>query len=591
MACGIIRRFELDRGPTRRLKPKRLASSGMALALLMGLAPVIRAEDPKTELAHNPRPLLPDGPSGSALPGNRISRTDRLIAPEVPAKPTKLVVPPTNTSALRAARTKAAGTNAKEVEFPNADDCLIGTIRTQIKEKVNPKVGKDIDDRLAEAGKLTNASQKLSMKGEITVILCPVRFATCTGGPALLKTGEIRAVTANLIVLGTEPKSTKVVPSIESAHLFLGDLGEDGKGKLVAAPERPPGLEWAAFRNAWADAGQLEYAFNGETSRVEPREDHRKHPLKSDDQLPHPFGLVKIQTEGENKSCCYLVPQGYYDFVPSESGAWDLAPSTFPFRIDNTKNPNPFVYSLGGERNLVPARQVDIVVGRYPRLQLSFRETETGTKPTERWVEAGTLNVQVADVGEFLVVTESHPKQVDRNEIIDSLDQSIIFNPSTEKAPVTYDVIYDLSDYSLFTRRYLGPGDAELHKLGGRPKLVARFSGGQGFAEKHRYVESGSYQFLEKPGDGWDLYPVAPYSSEIRNDTDQTIAFSCEEAYVITAGATRTVQSKFPITIFFDRGDGQGMARKTLPKELFGKPVARYRFVYDPKTSLFDVRP
>ncbi|MHC5540765.1 hypothetical protein ACYOEI_21300 [Singulisphaera rosea] len=561
------------------------------MALFSLLVPELRAEVPNPEPAENPRPNLPDGPSRLVLPGNRISRTDRPIAADVSATPPKLVVPPSNAAALRAVRAKAQGTTAKNVEFPNADASLIATIRAQIKADVKTGIESVIEKHFVDAGDFAKTPLKVSTKDEITVILCPVHFAAPSGGKALLKPGEIRVVTPKLFILGTEPKAKEVIPTIETAHLFLGGHHIDEKGKLAVDPEHPPDVTWTAFRNAWGDAGELAYSFNGETNRVTPQEEHWKHPLKSDEQLPHPFGLVKIRTQGEEKACCHLVPQGYYDFVPSETGAWDLAPSTFPFRIDNTKNPNHFAYSLGGEPNLVPARQVDIVVARYPRLKLSFRSSEIGAKHTERWVEAGTLKVQVAEVGEFLVVTDAKTAVVDQNELNESLDQLIFTNPTSGRTPVSYDIISDPADYDSFTRRFLGPGDTELHRLSGNQYFIVRFSAGEPFGAKYRWVQAGSYQFVQQPGIGWELYRRPPYSVGISNDTDATIAFSCDEAYAIIAGDTRTLKSKRPITIFFDRGDGQGLARKALPTERFGKTVARYRFVYDPTTSLFEVLP
>lgn len=578
---------------------KKSTILGLVLSVASFFSTELRAEDPKSEPAENPPPVLPERPQPPDLPGNRISRTDRPIPASRPDVAPKPALPASNAPALRSIRSEERG--VEEVEFPAASDELMTLLHKTLEAvKADEKTKADVSAKIqAILGKLPATpghgsfpNARLKPGDEVTVILCPVRFTTPEGLGPKLKPGEIRSLSAQMVLLGTKPASDKVLPSEEKARLYLGGLGVDPANQIVADPDAPQDLAEVAFRNTTKDTANFSYAFDGEPYHLGLEEAYKSHALKADDQLHHPFGLVKFLTRGVKSPCCYLVPRGYYEFVPNKSGAWDLAPAAFALRIDNTRNPNDFVYSLGETPCLVQARQIDTIVGRFPHFRISYKENEVA-KRIERRIKPGTLNIRVAELGDFLHLFESAPKEIDGHELGLMYKNVIIKNREIGSlGPIAYDLILDPADDTSFARRYLRPGDAELHPLNGRPSFEGRFSPGDGIATTHRLLKPGSYRFgPDSTGRVWELYGPEPYSLVVTNKSGATLSFFSDQVYSIEPNHSKELKANQPISIVFDRGDGRGLTRKALPYSMFNKKVKEYQFVYDTKMSRFDIRP
>ncbi|HVX64476.1 MAG TPA: hypothetical protein VHC19_27885 [Pirellulales bacterium] len=141
--------------------------------------------------------------------------------------------------------------------------------------------------------------------------------------------------------------------------------------------------------------------------------------------------------------------------------------------------------------------------------------------------------------------------------------------PNAEGAPKTNGVLLMNPTRSGANVRYMLNGETYIMKPGMSQKLqpgswVINFDrGGSAGASEYR-LEEGTYQFTPTES-GWELYKHR-YDITIdnsRNPRDFHFVFN-KEPLVVREGRTKTLTSRFPIVLRYDRGNGGELATKML---------------------------
>ncbi|HZY84278.1 MAG TPA: hypothetical protein VFE78_05580 [Gemmataceae bacterium] len=126
----------------------------------------------------------------------------------------------------------------------------------------------------------------------------------------------------------------------------------------------------------------------------------------------------------------------------------------------------------------------------------------------------------------------------------------------------------------------MGPGQSQ--NLDGSKTWTIRFDRGGSFGQAEYSLTSGAYEWVVTDR-GWDLrsktYVVTLDNTRNPNEFNYVIS---DRQDVVPAGQTKTITSKMPVVITFDRGDGREPARKPLDTGTFHVDV-------NPTTNLVDV--
>ncbi|MCC9607151.1 hypothetical protein LOC68_14275 [Blastopirellula sp. JC732] len=184
----------------------------------------------------------------------------------------------------------------------------------------------------------------------------------------------------------------------------------------------------------------------------------------------------------------------------------------------------------------------------------------------------GDLNVGTSSLAEAMGLPVAYSEPVPESDATIPTSGVVLRNGADNEAEISY-VINDKYEYTMKAGHIQSLGEG---------KWVVRFDRGDTYGEAKYTLTDGTYEFT--PSDsGWALftkkYDVTIDNSENPNEFNYVVN---NVPAVIEPYGTKTHNSKYPLEVRFDRGDGKGEERKVLDGGTFMVAVS-------PQDNLWDL--